>query len=120
MTNIFFMFFVCLLCLQQATAQKITAQEDTSVKIKNLNEVIITGVSAATEKQKFSMPVSILTQKDFLQNASTNIIDAIAAVPGVSQITRPCNFKTRGEGAWVQPCNCNERWHKTRRPAMGR
>ena len=87
MTNIFFMFFVCLLCLQQATAQKITAQEDTSVKIKNLNEVIITGVSAATEKQKFSMPVSILTQKDFLQNASTNIIDAIAAVPGVSQIT---------------------------------
>lgn len=63
------------------------AQQDTINKITYLQEVIITGVQSATDKQKFPMAVSILNQKDFLQNSATNIIDAIVNIPGVSQIT---------------------------------
>ncbi len=53
----------------------------------SMNEVIVTGVSSATEQRNNPIPVSIVNQKDFSQNASTNIIDAIAIAPGVSQMT---------------------------------
>lgn len=52
-----------------------------------LNEVIITGVPGATDKQKNPVPVAALNFNDLLQNSSTNVIDAIAATPGVSAIT---------------------------------
>lgn len=87
MRQILYSFFISLFCVHEIAAQNITEQKDTSIKIKNLKEVIITGVTTATEKQQFPMPVSIITQKDFLQNAATNIIDAISILPGVSQIT---------------------------------
>ena len=52
-----------------------------------LKEVIVTGFASATEKQSVPIPVTIATQKDFLQNTSTNIIDALSTTPGISQIT---------------------------------
>ncbi|MEO7043934.1 MAG: TonB-dependent receptor plug domain-containing protein, partial [Ferruginibacter sp.] len=52
-----------------------------------LKQVIVTGVSSATEQQSNPIPVSIVSQKDMLQNSSTNIIDAISISPGVSQMT---------------------------------
>ncbi len=52
-----------------------------------LREVIVTGVSSATEQQSNPIPVNVVTQKDLLQNSSTNIIDAISISPGVSQMT---------------------------------
>jgi iron complex outermembrane receptor protein len=52
-----------------------------------LNEVIVTGVSSATEKITEPIPISIVSKNSFLQNGSTNIIDAIANTPGVSQMT---------------------------------
>lgn len=53
----------------------------------SLNEIVVTGVSAATEQKNNSIPVSIVSQKDILENSSTNIIDAITTAPGVSQVT---------------------------------
>ncbi|HXB41477.1 MAG TPA: carboxypeptidase-like regulatory domain-containing protein, partial [Bacteroidia bacterium] len=54
----------------------------------SLTEVVVTGVSSATEQRNNPIPVSIVNQKDILQNSSTNIIDAIASVsPGVNQMT---------------------------------
>ena len=53
----------------------------------SLKEVIVTGVSSATEQKTNPVPVSIVTQKDMLQNSATNIIDALAVAPGVSQMT---------------------------------
>jgi iron complex outermembrane recepter protein len=54
----------------------------------SLNEVVVTGVSSATEQRTNPIPIIIVNQKDLLQNSGTNVIDAIAAVaPGVSQIT---------------------------------
>ncbi|MHB8261214.1 MAG: TonB-dependent receptor [Bacteroidia bacterium] len=53
----------------------------------SLKEVIVTGVSSATEQKTNPVPISIINQKDLLQNSATNIIDAIATAPGVSQMT---------------------------------
>lgn len=52
-----------------------------------LNEVMVTGVPAATIRRDYPIPVSILNKNELLQSASSNIIDAISVIPGVSQIT---------------------------------
>jgi iron complex outermembrane receptor protein len=53
----------------------------------SMAEVVVTGVSSATEERNNPIPVNIVNQKDLLQNSATNIIDALAISPGVSQIT---------------------------------
>jgi iron complex outermembrane recepter protein len=52
-----------------------------------LNEVIVTGVASATEKQKSPINVATMNYDEILEKASTNVIDAISKVPGVSAIT---------------------------------
>src|SRR5580704_12604907 len=53
----------------------------------SLNDVTITGVSGATERQKNPVSISIFSHKELLENSSTNVIDAISKVPGVSAIS---------------------------------
>ncbi|MEC5142144.1 Iron complex outermembrane recepter protein [Chitinophaga sp. 180180018-2] len=51
------------------------------------NEIVITGVNLATSVKKTPTPISII-RRDYLdQSISTNIIDAIAKVPGVTQLS---------------------------------
>jgi iron complex outermembrane recepter protein len=57
------------------------------VSSAELKGVIVTGVPSATDNQKNPMPVAVMSYKELLQNSSTNVIDAIAKVPGVSAIT---------------------------------
>ena len=52
-----------------------------------LKEVVITGVSSPTDKQKAPIPVTTVSFEQLLQNSSTNVIDAIAKSPGVSAMT---------------------------------
>jgi iron complex outermembrane receptor protein len=52
-----------------------------------LNEVMLTDVATATKTRENPIPVSILNKNQLLQTASTNIIDAISVIPGVSEIT---------------------------------
>ncbi|MEI7502329.1 MAG: carboxypeptidase-like regulatory domain-containing protein, partial [Paludibacter sp.] len=52
-----------------------------------MNEVVVTGQSGATQMIKMPTPMSIITQKDLQQQSSTNLIDAISSQPGISQIT---------------------------------
>ncbi|MES2112430.1 MAG: TonB-dependent receptor [Bacteroidota bacterium] len=52
-----------------------------------LNEVVVTGVSSATDKQKTPIPLTTVSNTYLLQNSSTNVIDAIAKTPGVSGMT---------------------------------
>jgi len=54
---------------------------------KELDEVIITGVTSATEKKSDPVPVSVVSKNNLLQAGATNIIDAISTAPGVSQMT---------------------------------
>lgn len=55
--------------------------------IKEIHEVVVTGLSQAGERQHTPTPIHVVSKMELLQNASTNIIDAIAKQPGVSQIT---------------------------------
>ena len=52
-----------------------------------LNELVVTGVTGDTKLKNSTAPISILTSKELRSTTSTNIIDAIAKQPGVSQIT---------------------------------
>ena len=83
-----------LLCICTAMA----AQEDkthqhpedsTDVFFRHLqlNELTVTGVTGDTKLKHATAPVSIVTPQMLQATASTNIIDAIAHQPGVSQLT---------------------------------
>ena len=68
----------------RSVSEKNFAMEETIVEI---NEVVITGQSAATQLTKMPTPITIITETELHQQASTNIIDAMSSQPGVSQIT---------------------------------
>jgi iron complex outermembrane receptor protein len=55
--------------------------------ITEMNEVVVTGTLRATEITRNPIPMVTLGKKDLQQNLSTNIIDAIAKLPGVSAVT---------------------------------
>src|SRR5664280_647399 len=55
--------------------------------ITEMNEVVVTGTLRATEITRNPIPMVTLVKKDLQQNLSTNIIDAIAKLPGVSAVT---------------------------------
>ena len=53
----------------------------------NINEVTVTGVTGDTKLKHATAPISIVTPQILKSTASTNIIDAIAHQPGISQLT---------------------------------
>lgn len=55
--------------------------------VTEINEVVVTGVSSATEKNRTPTPISTIPHKQLLEGGATNIIDAIASQPGISQLT---------------------------------
>ena len=83
-----------LLCLCTAVAAQNNAEHhhtedstDVFFRHLNLNEVTVTGVTGDTKLKNATTPVSIVTPQELKATASTNIIDAIAQQPGVSQLT---------------------------------
>ena len=52
-----------------------------------LNELMVTGVTGDTKLKHVTAPVSIVSPQTLRATTSTNIIDAIAQQPGVSQLT---------------------------------
>ncbi|MDF2435660.1 MAG: TonB-dependent receptor plug [Bacteroidota bacterium] len=66
-----------------------TTQKDFALEIsvKEINEIVITGHSQAGERNRTPTPISLISKSELTQNTSTNIIDAIAKQPGISQIT---------------------------------
>jgi iron complex outermembrane receptor protein len=52
-----------------------------------LNELTVTGVTGDTKMKHATAPVSIVSPQVLRATASTNVIDAIAHQPGVSQLT---------------------------------
>lgn len=55
--------------------------------VTEMQEIVVTGLSQGAEKNRTPSPMTIVSKTVLLQNASTNIIDALAKQPGVSQIT---------------------------------
>jgi len=58
-----------------------------SLSISELNEVVVTAVTRATELKLIPIIIKPIDASELDQNSSTNLIDAIKNVPGVSQIT---------------------------------
>ena len=51
------------------------------------SEVVVTGVSKATQIKRNPVPVVSVTHDYLIRNLSTNVIDAIAKIPGISGVT---------------------------------
>ena len=52
-----------------------------------IGQVVVTGVSQATQLRRSPVPTAVVDRTRLNQTASSNIIDAIAHTPGLSQIT---------------------------------
>ncbi len=50
-------------------------------------EIVITGSAFSSDKRQNSTSIATVTKEELLYNPSTNIIDALSKVPGVSQVT---------------------------------
>ena len=59
-------------------------EQDTCV---HLHEVVVTGLTGSTHINHIPSPVSVISANELQNITSTNIIDAIAKHPGISQIT---------------------------------
>lgn len=55
--------------------------------IAELHEIVVTGDSHPSEKNRTPTPITTIPTIKLLQQSSSNIIDAIASQPGISQIT---------------------------------
>ncbi len=64
-----------------------TANFEMDKSATELTEVIVTGSSKATEIRKSPLPVISVNKEYLTTNLSTNVIDAIAKIPGVSAVT---------------------------------
>ncbi|MBA3830039.1 MAG: TonB-dependent receptor [Taibaiella sp.] len=51
------------------------------------NQVVITGTSIATEERRSITPIQSIGIKEMHEDASSNIIDALTKIPGVSQVS---------------------------------
>jgi len=60
--------------------------------ITEMNEVVVTGTSKATEITRNPVPMITLDRKELQRNLNTNIIDAISRLPGVSAVTTGPNI----------------------------
>lgn len=52
-----------------------------------INNVVITGLSKASEQKRTPTSITVVPKLLLLQNSSTNIIDALSRQPGIAQIT---------------------------------
>ena len=84
-----------LLCICSAVAAQENVREhhhaddstDVFFRHLQLNELTVTGVTGDTKLKHSTAPVSIVTPQVLRATAASNIIDAIAHQPGVSQLT---------------------------------
>ena len=69
------------------TAQSLPVSTDMFFRHMELKEVTVTGAVGDMRMKETPMPIVVLQAKELHQLSSTNLIDAIAKQPGVSQIT---------------------------------
>ena len=66
---------------------------DTAIQISisstaaELSDVVVTGVSKATEVKESPVAITLINEKDLQATTATNIVDAISKLPGVSSIS---------------------------------
>lgn len=71
-----------------ATAQENTPDStDVFYKHLQLNEIIVTGLAGDSRMKEMPAPVSVIRPADLSARSGSNIINAIATEPGLSEIT---------------------------------
>lgn len=58
-----------------------------TAEVVERNEVVVTGISAATQSRRTATPITTMRRQDLLRRASVNIVDAISKQPGVTQLS---------------------------------
>ena len=58
-----------------------------STAATELGQVVVTGVSGATEARRSPLPTAVVGRAELHARAATNAVDALAYVPGVAQLT---------------------------------
>ncbi len=68
---------------------KLTSRMDFALEpaVTEISEVVVTGQEGGIEKNRAPAPLAIIPTAHLLENSATNIIDALASEPGISQIT---------------------------------
>lgn len=72
---------------------KTTIQGETALSVElspsitEMSEIVVTGTSASTERELNPVPTIVITDISSGEIPSTNIVDAIAKQPGISQVT---------------------------------
>jgi len=72
---------------------KITIKGETRLNVElspaitEMNEIVVTGTSASTERKINPVPIIVIENISSNESSSTNIIDALAKQPGISQVT---------------------------------
>ena len=64
-----------------------TADFELELSATEIGEVVVTGQSSGIENNRTPSPIAVVPRTQMLQNSSSNIIDALSKVPGVSQVT---------------------------------
>ena len=87
--SILLLLCICTTMAAQDISKHQHAEDSTDVFFRHLqlNELTVTGVTGDTKLKHATAPVSIVSPKVLQATASTNIVDAIAHQPGVSQLT---------------------------------
>jgi len=68
--------------------QEVFLNIDLSAMNNNLSEVVVTGVSRATELRKSPISIAVMSKKEMDLNVNNNIVDAVLkGVPGLSAVT---------------------------------
>ncbi|WP_245319041.1 TonB-dependent receptor [Hymenobacter elongatus] len=73
--------------------QLTTVNTELQVTPANMAEVVVTGVSRATEIRRSPVPIAVLSRREISLNNSGNVIDAaVKGVPGLSAVTTGPNI----------------------------
>lgn len=67
--------------------QNISKDYAMQISVTEENEIVVTGASRATSLRRNPIPIISISRQYLQQNLSTNVIDAIAKVPGISAVT---------------------------------
>ena len=80
---------ICTAMAAQDNSKHQHPEDSTDIFFRHLklNELTVTGVTGDTKMKHATAPVSIVSPQVLRATASTNVIDAIAHQPGVSQLT---------------------------------
>ena len=87
MKKIIFVLSLLQVCLAATAQETVPDSTDVFYKHLQLNEIVVTGLAGDSKMKEMPAPVSVIRPADLNARAGGNIIHAVAAEPGISEIT---------------------------------